>query len=165
MQLPTHLIAGIVIQSVVNSLIPTPDWRSVLLVIIIAFFSHFIFDALARITYHPPERIDDIFWLGWHSFVYLSGFVILLMFFGEFWLGMLFANIVDLWDWYFLRKIASRKQQPDWGKKFYIHQFVDKIRSTFFLWLPNLTYDRKGILPELTLIISWFSIILLPQLL
>ncbi|MFX0125709.1 MAG: hypothetical protein ACFFAE_18945, partial [Candidatus Hodarchaeota archaeon] len=63
----------------------------------------------------------------------------------------------DLWDWYTLRNIASRKNQPDWGRRYYLHPIADKIRQIFFLWMPNLNYKRVGILPELSLIIIWIG--------
>jgi hypothetical protein len=43
-------------------------------------------------------------------------------------------------------------KQPDWGKKYYLHPLADRIRSKLFFWLPNLSYNRNGILPELILI-------------
>lgn len=161
MQLPTHLIAGIVIQYLINTMIPTPTWLSVILIIITAFCSHFLLDALAKSTYHPPERIHDNFWLTWHLFVYLTGFVIIGLFIWEFWLGMLFANLPDLWDWYTLRNIASRKNQPEWGRRYYLHPIANKIRQIFFSWMPNLNHNRVGILPELSLIVLWIGITIL----
>ncbi len=159
MQLPTHLIAGILIQYIISIIIPTPTWLSVLLVIIIAFCSHFFLDALSRSTYHPPERIHDNFWLMWHIFVYLTGLGIIILHFWNYWLGMLFANLPDLWDWYTLRNIASRKNNPDWAKQYYLHPIADKVRSSLFMWMPNLIYKRTGIIPELILIILWFVIL------
>lgn len=160
MQFPTHLIAGILIQFVVSALIPTPSWFSVLLIITIAFCSHFFLDAVAKITYHPPERIHDNFWLTWHIFVYFSGFIIIFLFFWKYWLGMLFAILPDLWDWYTLRNIASRKHQPKWGEKYYLHPIGDKLLSSFFKWIPNRRYKRIGILPELNITILWLVITL-----
>ncbi|UCG03268.1 MAG: hypothetical protein JSW11_04605 [Candidatus Heimdallarchaeota archaeon] len=158
MQLPTHLIAGIIVQFTIYAIIPPSNWFSAILVVVIAFSSHFLLDALARFTYHPPERIHDNFWLTWHIFVYLIGFVIIGLCIWEYWLGMLFANLPDLWDWYTLRNIASRKSQPDWGKSYYLHPIADKIRQLVFLRMPDLTYKRVGILPELSLIVLWIGI-------
>ncbi|MFX0122457.1 MAG: hypothetical protein ACFFAE_02385 [Candidatus Hodarchaeota archaeon] len=161
MQLPTHLIAGIVIQFMINAIIPTPTWFSIISIVIIAFCSHFLLDALAKVTYHPPERIYDNFWLTWHLFVYLIGFVIIGLFFWRYWLGMLFANLPDLWDWYTLRNIASHKNQPDWGRRYYLHPIEEKLRQIFFSWMPNLNYNKVGILPELSLIVLWIGITIL----
>ena len=161
MQLPTHLITGILIQYIISTLTPTPSWLSIILIAFFAFCSHFLLDALAKSTYHPPERIKDNFWLTWHILVYLTGIAIIILFFSNYWLGMLFANLPDLWDWYTLRHIASRKKDPDWGNKYYFHPIADKVRSFLFSWMPNLNYKRIGILPELSLIILWFVIIIL----
>ncbi|MFX0209065.1 MAG: hypothetical protein ACFFDT_23985 [Candidatus Hodarchaeota archaeon] len=161
MQLPTHLIVGILIQFLINAIIPTPTLLSMILIMICAFGSHFLLDPIAKSTYHPPQRIHDNFWLTWHVFVYLIGFVIIGLFIWDYWLGMIFANLPDLWDWYTLRNIASRKNQLDWGKRYYLHPIVDKIREKLFFWLPNLNYQRVGILPELSLIILWFGIMIL----
>lgn len=152
MQFPTHLIAGIFIQYIILEFFITSPWISLILIVILAFCSHFLLDALAKTTYHPPERINDNFWLIWHIFVYGIGILFLIFFIWEYWLGMLFANLPDLWDWYTLRNIASRMKQPDWGKRYYLHPLADNIRSKLFFWLPNLSYNRIGILPELILI-------------
>jgi hypothetical protein len=160
LQLPTHLIVGIVIQAVLTYYFLIPEWLSVFLTIIMAFFSHFLVDAIAKITYHPPDRIDDNFWLIWHVFLLLFGIVILLVFMWKYAIGMLFANLVDIWDWLTLRKIARRKGQPEWGKQYYLHPFANKIRSTFFFWLPNLSHNRVGILPEVLLYLSWIFLLI-----
>ncbi|UCG90018.1 MAG: hypothetical protein JSU57_06025 [Candidatus Heimdallarchaeota archaeon] len=160
MQLPTHLIVGILIQYLISVVVPTPTWLAVILVAIIAFYSHFFLDGLSRLTYHPPERIHDNFWLTWHIFVYLSGIIIIILFFQGYWFGMLFANLPDLWDWYTLRNIASRKNNPEWGKQYYLHPIADKVRSSLFMWTPNLNYKKTGIIPEVILISLWFVIII-----
>lgn len=161
MQFPTHLIAGITIQFILMTFIPTPLWLTGSVIILVSLSSHFILDTLAKSTYHPPQRIYDNFWLAWHIFAYGTGFIIIFLFVWKYWLGMLFAILPDLWDWYTLRRIATKKNQPDWGKKFYIHPVVGKIRSHFFSWLPDLSYNRKGILPELFIVILWFIIIVI----
>lgn len=160
LQLPTHLIVGILIQYAISSYFPTPEWLSVTLIIVFAFFSHFFVDAAAKITYHPPERINDNFWLIWHVFLLSLGIIIILVFMWKYALGMLFANLVDIWDWFTIRKIANRKGQPEWGKRYYLHPIADKIRATFFYWLPNMSYKRIGILPETILFVVWFTFVL-----
>ncbi len=159
MQLPTHLIAGILIQFIITALFPSSTWFSILLIIIISFCSHFLLDATAKFTYHPSERIHDNFWLAWHIFVYLTGFTIIIIFFQIYWLGMLFANLPDIWDWYTLRNIASKKNEPEWGEKYYLHPIANKVRTVLFSRLPNFNHTKAGILPELLLIISWFIFI------
>ncbi len=160
MQLPTHLIAGILIQFALSVLIPAPEWLLILLIIGISFTSHFIIDAVSKFTYHPPQRVNDNFWLAWHLFIYAFGIFIIAIFFWNFVLGMFFANLVDIWDWHILRNVANRKNEPDWGKRFYLHPITDKIRSKFFFWIPNWNYNRLGIVPELILYLSWFIVII-----
>jgi hypothetical protein len=74
---------------------------------------------------------------------------------------MLAANLVDLWDWVFLRNYAKRRNEPEWGKKYYLHPIADKIRQSLFYWLPNLNHSKIGILPEILVYTSWFFISIL----
>jgi hypothetical protein len=161
MQLPIHIIAGILTQLIISSLITDLPLLSLILVAFFALASHFLLDALAKTTYHPPERINDSFWLMWHIFSYGIGLILLVYFIWEFWLGILFANLPDLLDWYTLRNIASYRKKPF---KPYLHPIANKIRSICFHWLPDLTYNRLGILPELIVIIITICVIFLNQL-
>ena len=155
MQLPTHVLAGIFIQYLVNSFIPTPAWLAIILILIFCIISHFFIDAIAKITYHPPTRETGKFWLYWHSFVYGFGIFLILLYFQIYWIGILAANAVDIWDWCFLRNYATRTSRPDWGKKYYIHPIANKIRTMLFSRLPNFNHTKSGILPELLLYIGW----------
>ncbi|MHA1225801.1 MAG: hypothetical protein ACTSPV_03585 [Candidatus Hodarchaeales archaeon] len=161
MQLPIHLIAGIMVQLGINALVPPDNILNPILIIILAFGSHFILDPIAKVTYHPSERIDDNFWLYWHMFVFVAGFLIMAVFIWKYFLGMFFANLVDIWDWLFLRETAKRKGDLNWGKKYYLHQIADIIRAKFFSWLPSLNYNRYGILPELVFILVWAIFVVL----
>ncbi len=164
MQLPIHLIFGILIQVIINRIVSITSILNPIFVIIVAFSSHFVLDAIAKATYHPPERINNKFWLYWHLFTYGIGFFIILLFFWQFFLGMFFANATDIWDWLFLRREAKRRKKPNWGKKYYLHPIADKIRAIFFFWLPSLNYNQIGILPELFFISLWFlSVLLFPS--
>jgi hypothetical protein len=78
----------------------------------------------------------------------------------KFALGMLFANLVDIWDWLILRNVAHRRKEPEWGKRFYLHPIVDKIRSKFCFWLPNWNHNRFGIFPELILYLFWVIVMI-----
>ncbi len=161
MQTPTHLFAGIVIQFFVLQFFPTSDWLAITLVIGLAFFSHFFLDALAKITYHPPVRESGNFWLIWHVFVYLVTFLVIVLYAQEYSIGMLAANLVDIWDWLFLRKYANYRNQPDWGKRYYLHPLADRVRQLLFNQLPNLNYSKVFIIPELLLFTGWAIIYLL----
>ena len=162
MQLPTHLIIGITIQYVIIHLFPTSDWFLVgILIFILAFSSHFLLDALAKITYHPPVKQPGNFWLIWHLFAYSFGILLILIYINKFFLGMLAANLVDIWDWLFLRNYANRKNEPNWGKRYYLHPIADKVRSFLFSRLPNLNHTKIGILPESILYFGWFVIFII----
>ena len=160
MQTPTHLITGVIIQFVVLQFFPTFDWLAIILVVGLAFFSHFFVDALAKITYHPPVREPGRFWLIWHGFVYMVAFLLIMLYAIEYFIGMLAANLVDIWDWLFLRNYANHRNQPDWGKQYYLHPLADRIRQLLFKKLPNLNHSRVGIIPELLLFAGWAIIYL-----
>ena len=73
---------------------------------------------------------------------------------------MLAANLVDIWDWVFLRNYANRINEPDWGKQYCLHPIADKIRRKLFLKLPNLNHTKLAILPESILYFLWFCLLL-----
>lgn len=160
MQLPIHIITGIVVHLIISTLIPDMSILSLMLIIFFALASHFLLDALAKSTYHPPERINDNFWLIWHIFSYGIGIFYLMLFIWDFWIAILFANLPDLLDWYTLRNIANYRKRPF---KPYLHPIANKIRSSYFHWLPDLTYNRLGVLPELIVIIISICVIFSTQ--
>ncbi|MFW9997040.1 MAG: hypothetical protein ACFFD4_33665 [Candidatus Odinarchaeota archaeon] len=162
MQFPTHLIAGATIQLIIETILPAAElaWIKLGSVVIFAFFSHFFIDAAAKPTYHPPEPLwDDRFWVNYHRFLFASGVIIAIILLPWFWLGMLAANAVDLWDWMFIRKVAKRKGIPDWGKRYRLHPLADFIRREFFSFLPDLGHDRRGAIPEIILITALFALL------
>ena len=110
MQLPTHVTVGVLLQILLNIIYPTNDILFYGSVFLITLFSHFILDSLAIMTYHPPTREHTNFWLYWHVFVYVSGIFLII---GSltinpfFIIGILGANLPDLWDWVILRWILK----------------------------------------------------------
>ncbi len=161
MQLPTHVLAGIFIQYLVMVFIPLPLWLNLCLIITFCVISHFFIDAFAKITYHPTSRQTGRFWLSWHIFVFAFGFLLIVIYFQDYWIGMLAANFVDIWDWYFLRNYARRTSQPEWGRKYYLHPIADKIRSVLFKRLPNYTHSQIAILLELFIYFGWLVLFIL----
>ncbi len=150
LQLPTHVTFGVLIQLLISELYPNTDFFFIVSIFLLAFLSHFILDSLAIMTYHPPNRQHTNFWLYWHILVYVSGvlFIILALTVNPlFIIGILGANLPDLWDWVFLRWILKSQ-----NKKLYIHRYANKIRSLFKSYVPDLTYNKLGIVPELLLI-------------
>jgi len=127
---------------------------------VFAFFSHFVIDTLAKLTYHTPEsRKEDKFWLIWHIIILISSATVIILFIVPFWLGILFANLVDIWDWIILRTIRNRKRkknrESNWANlnKYFIHNIIDWIREKPCSWVPNLNYKRYGIIVEIIFII------------
>jgi hypothetical protein len=165
MEAITHILMGVLIQIVCFEYLPFPF--NIIITIILAFFSHFLIDALAKITYHTPDaRWNNIFWVGWHIFIFGISILATVWFFIPYWLGLLSANFVDIWDWLILRNIQKVKQRSEnnhsedvWGEKYFIHSVIDKLRAKVFFWLPNWNYKKRGIIPELFLITVFWMLI------
>ncbi|MHA1799660.1 MAG: hypothetical protein ACTSVY_14530 [Candidatus Helarchaeota archaeon] len=149
MQAMTHFTVGIIIQLLLIQMIFP---FGLLLTIIICFFSHFLIDAVAKITYHPPEaKLDDKFWIIYHVILFAIGAFILVWFWNPFWLAMFFATLVDIWDWVFIRGVRYFKKDQNWLEKYRIHPLIDRFRKKCFYWLPNWNEKRIGIMPEILL--------------
>ena len=162
METITHNLFAVFIQILCFMCFIFP-WN-VIFTIIFAFLSHIILDDLSFITYHTPDPMkDDKFWLVWHYILYALLLFSIVIFIIPYWLSILFANIIDLWDWHILRPIQKRikSKNPDskWGDKYYMHQIVDWVRLKLFNWLPNRRYKKSGIVIEISIIIV-FTILL-----
>lgn len=166
----THILSGMVVQLLCFIFLPIP--LAIIFTIILGFFSHFLIDTLAKITYHTPEaHKDDRFWVIWHIctpiiLLVLIIWIILINMFWFFFLGGLCSLIVDIWDWGYIRPVQNKKKKLDpnskWGVKYQIHPIIDKIRDGPFSWLPNWNHERKGIIPEIiTILLLWILVILL----
>ncbi|MFW9829688.1 MAG: hypothetical protein ACFFEY_19095 [Candidatus Thorarchaeota archaeon] len=151
----THNLTAILIQILCFNYLLFP--LNLVLMIIFAFSSHFLSDALSKLTYHTPEAMKkDKFWILWHIIIYSASLITLIIFFIPFWLAMLCVNLPDIIDWLILRPIQNRRQKKNLGsqsgKKYIFHQTVDWIRQKLFFWLPDLTYKRYGVVNELIVI-------------
>jgi hypothetical protein len=157
MQLPTHLVSGILIQWLIITIYPATQSIEILiqiiLIIVLCLSAHYVIDGFAIATYHPPEPENTKFWLYWHIFIYLSGIVIIISFFNSFLIGMFFANLVDLWDWVLRRHVLKKPPQ--------LHWVAEKLRTQLKKILPELTYNKYGIIPELILIVVTYIYIIL----
>lgn len=123
-------------------------------------------DGFAKITYHTPDaQKGDNFWIIWHIVIYSLSILSIIIFIIPFWLVMLIANIMDIWDWFFLRSIQKRKKKrnPDskWGEGLFIHPISDWFRDKFLFWLPNWNYKKSGILIEILINLLFVLFILL----
>lgn len=160
----THNIVAVLIQLLCFKIFSFP--LNIILTIIFAFISHFISDALSKITYHTPEpHKEDKFWVIWHIIIYCSSILSIIIFVLPFWLGILFVNLPDLIDWFILRPIYSgkNKENPElkWEKKFIFHPIVDFIRDNVFFWLPDWTYKKASISVEIITIFTLSILIFL----
>jgi len=151
----THNLFAVIIQILCFKFVFFP--LNIILTIILAFLSHIFVDAIAIITYHPPEIQRDKFWIVWHVIIYILSILSIVIFVIPFWLGLLCANLFDLWDWFILRPIQNKKKknvpETKWGEKYYFHRIIDATRNKLFYWLPKWNYKRGGILIEISIII------------
>jgi hypothetical protein len=116
-----------------------------------------VVDTFSVITYHTPEaQKGDKFWLIWHYFIYAISLFSIVIFLIPYWLSMLFANVMDLWDWFILRtvqrKVKYKNPESNWGDQYYFHRIVDWVRGRLFFWLPKRNYKKSGIIIEIILI-------------
>ncbi|MBD3351483.1 MAG: hypothetical protein GF364_08345 [Candidatus Lokiarchaeota archaeon] len=146
MQAPTHFLMGILIYKIFENLItPLNICWNILLVYPLIILSHFLIDAIAKITYHVPDaRPQDKFWLGYHIFILGLTLFFIFWFWNPFILAMFFSVLVDIIDWGILR--AIRKREP------IIHPIIDKFRNSLFSWLPELIEKKWTVINEFTII-------------
>ena len=152
----THNLVAVVIQILCFKYFLLPF--NIIFTIIFAFLSHIIVDGIAIITYHTPEvQKGDKFWIIWHVIIIGLSLFSIIFFAIPYWLGMVFANLIDIWDWFILRPIQKRKIKRNieskWMDKYYLHKIVDRFRDKFLGWLPKWNYKRAGILFEILLIV------------
>ncbi|MHA2005820.1 MAG: hypothetical protein ACXABO_07700 [Promethearchaeota archaeon] len=155
MEMITHNLIAVIIQILCFKFLFFP--LNIILTIIFAFLSHIISDSIAIITYHTPEvQKGDTFWITWHIIIYLLSIFSIIIFI-PFWLALVFANVMDIWDWFILRPIQNIKKKTHtdsiWGDKYYFHPIIDKFRDKFFYWLPKWNYEKGGVLIEICVII------------
>jgi len=151
----THNLFAVIIQVLCFKFVSFP--LNIILTIILAFLSHIFIDAIAIITYHTPNIQKDRFWIIWHVIIYILSILSIVVFVIPFWLGLIMANIIDLWDWFILRPLQNRKRkkvpETNWGEKYYFHRIVDATRNKLFYWLPKWNYKKAGILIEISIIV------------
>ena len=147
MQAPTHLLFGILIADSAHRIFPNlPVWAQILIIIPLAFISHFFIDATAKFTYHPPKPDwHNKVWISYHLGIYILAFLILIFFWTEYWWVMLFVTLVDTIDWVILRAIL--KKPP------LLHPLADKIRSVLFSKVKDFNHTEWAIISELVVIL------------
>jgi len=151
----THNLFAVIIQILCFKFVVFP--LNIILTIVLAFLSHIFIDAIAIITYHTSDIQKDKFWLVWHVIIYILSILSIFIFMIPFWVVMIVANVMDLWDWLILRPIQNRKRkkvpETNWGEKYYFHRIVDATRNKLFYWLPKWNYKRAGTLIEILIVV------------
>jgi len=151
METITHNLFAVIIQILCFKFVFFPF--NIILTIILAFISHIFIDAISIITYHTPEIQKNKFWIVWHVIIYTLAILSTLILVIPFWLGILFANIIDIADWCIIRPILNKKRKDE-SKKYYFHRIVDATRIKLFYWLPKWNYKKRGILIEILIIVG-----------
>lgn len=153
MQAYTHFLVGICVQLLIRRWVTS--WLWIPLVGVLAFASHVPVDVFARATYHPPDaRPHDKFWVAYHVGVFGLSIVVAVVFWSRFWFAMLCATLVDVYDWGIVRGVRALKHDPTWAEGREFHPVIDRIRTRWFQWLPDWNLERKGVVPELLLLVG-----------
>ncbi|MHA1821948.1 MAG: hypothetical protein ACTSU2_09175 [Promethearchaeota archaeon] len=152
MQAPTHFLVGIFIYKLWLLIIPNKN--SLLFIIpmlIFVFFSHYLVDAFAYLTYHVPDaRPQDKFWLSYHIFIYSMTLFMVIFFWRPYWPALIASIFIDIIDWGILRPILHHKPV--------IHPSIDKFRKKCFPFLPNLLEKKWTVINEFVI---WTILIIL----
>jgi hypothetical protein len=165
MQLPTHFVAGVLIDKLVNKIhLPAPAGWAVTAAA--CYISHGVLDKLARATYHPPDPLDNPFWIGYHKKILPAFTWFVAAWFGpRHWFAMLFSALPDL-DWV-VRGLSARYgwHIPGWDKPILnegLHTALDQVPVVNQLnRLPDLRFDPRGALVEAGLVAGMLMAIVL----
>lgn len=167
MQLPTHFITGVLIDQLLQRSIVPSKARPALLAAG-CYLSHGLLDKLARATYHPPDPLDDPFWIAYHKQVLpLFTWFTALWFGPKHWFAMLWAALPDL-DWV-VRGLSARLgwRIPGWNRPILnesLHTALDHVPIVNRLnQLPDLRYDRRGALVEAGLVTFLLALVILTR--
>ena len=163
MQLPTHFITGVMLDKLMrNSPLPGPARLAVLTGT--CYLSHGILDKIARSTYHPPDPLDDRFWRVYHHNILPTiTWSVVANYGSKHWFAMLCSALPDL-DWV-IRDLKKKYGQkiPGWEGPLLnegLHSFLNRVPGINLLnRLPDMRFERKGVLVELGLVALIFGII------
>lgn len=98
MQLPTHLLIGILLQATLESIFTRYEPITLFLLPFFCIISHYILDFLTNFTYHPiKSNWKDAFWVTYHLIIYSISLLVIYRF-HQFYLGMLLAVLPDI-EW------------------------------------------------------------------
>jgi hypothetical protein len=151
-QSSTHFLIGILIQFLVLLFIWSIPWLAVILILVLGFLSHALVDPIAgKFTYHPPKADwNDKFWVSYHIGMYAFT-VVIVIFFWQYWLGMVASIIPDILDW---GARALRKYKffhLEWYDEPYVHNFINRPMLYLLKGFKGDTSKRTGVIPEIVL--------------
>jgi len=161
----SHYLVGLIITLEVlrfrkNSMKDGDLTRGTIVIIcVLAFFSHILVDALARFTYHPSSSNwgDPIYTL-WHITIYTTEAVSAIYFLKKdirYVYGMISAVGFDLWDWSIrrpLQKYFNVNTLPS------LHWMADWAEEFLFGWLPSFRQQQWAVLGEIIFMLICFLI-------
>jgi hypothetical protein len=146
MQAYTHFLTSVLLAKIVFHFTPTwPFWLQVVVICIVAFFSHVLIDGFVFITYHPKEALpQDKFWVGYHAVALIISIIIPIIFWSGYWWAMFFGILIDILDWGIIRPILK--------KPYIMHIPIEWIRTHWLGWIPDMTEHRWTVINEIVII-------------
>jgi hypothetical protein len=160
-QEPTHILAGVIIQKSLSGVRP----RALRLggIALFAFLSHGLLDRLANFTYHPPQaNFHSAFWICFHSGVLVCTILFLVIWWRQYWWGILFACLPDL-DWVFIHGQEVLHLRLPFYHQPYMHRLLGLVfdKSPLFSWMriPSHRLNPWACLWEIALIAGMLFIV------
>jgi len=152
MQAITHFAFGVLIQKYIE-LLGGNYYLNLILIASLAFGSHIFLDSLSIITYHPAVPKKTVFWKVYHIFILVIS-ILFVVFYIEYWIGMLFASLPDIVDWLILRNYYWFVKKDKRYDISVIHsKIIDKVSQKCFFWLPNLREKEWSVVNEFIILI------------
>jgi len=147
----THLVMGVLIQKILKNV--KSAYLRYFLTALLAFISHGVLDKLARFTYHPPNPLfGDLFWTVYHLIIVLLSVFIIIKYWDEYKIGMIFSMLPDL-DWvilhtssFFSLQKTIFQYEPIFHNIFNLLDFIPPFK--YFNSLPDLSLRWEGAVLE-----------------
>lgn len=126
---------------------------NVIVVFILAALTHIPVDLFVKLTFHTPDPYPKWpFWVGANVGFGVASLITAILLWTPYWWTMLAANLVDLYDWVFLRSYQAlkRKKNPQYDiKPYFIHTYLEKFRDKYLTWVPEWWFKKRGVIPEI----------------
>jgi hypothetical protein len=162
MQEPTHILAGVIIESSIRRVRGNRALATAATAVA-AFLSHGLLDRLANATYHPPQAdFTDPVWVAFHSCVLVLTILFLYLWWRRFKWGVTFAMLPDL-DWVILHGQALFHVRMPFYRQPYMHRLLglvfDKTPPFSLLNVPNHRHNPWAGLWEAALALAMLAAI------